>query len=254
MFVILTFKNINTTPGLATILFIMLPLLQFYCVTRNALSLSVLFYALSWLNYRTVKGWIFMILLLALSYNMHQSMPLYLFLFVFVCIVPFNRITLIISLILFPFVKSGILSLSETFISVFANDHFEETGLSYIGEKNDMMYTTLGWIHQIFQMCPVILIMAYSIRENVFKKDTAENNGDNKYLFFAYILIYMSFLFWGEASKHLRTRFWDASYLPLCYFLSQFLCLKRKNLVVRLFFSLLLISFLWRLLYNIYSF
>jgi len=253
-FVILTFRNLQTTFGLASILFIMLPLMQFYCVTRNSLSLSVLFYALSLLKFRSVKSWILLILLVLLAGNLHQSMPLYLILFLLVCVIPFNKITIIISLILFPFIKEGIIMFSETFISLWGIDSFEETGFAYIDAQNEMSYTIIGWIHQIFQMLPIIVILFYSIRENVFKSNIEENKSLNKFLFFAYILIYLSFLFWGEASKHLRTRFWDASYLPLCYFLSQFLSTRRTKFIVRFVMLLLFISFSWRVFYNIYSF
>lgn len=253
-FVVLTFKKLETTNGLATILFIMLPLLQFYCVTRNSLSLSILFYALSCVDYRSFKGWIYIFLLLALSFNLHQSMPLYIFLFFFVCIIPFNKTTIIISLILFPLLKGGILLLSERFISLFATEAFEETGFSYIEADNEMMYTTFGWLHKSFDMFPIILILTYSIRELIFKSHIKEKIHIEKFLFFSYTLIYMSFLFWGEGSKHLQTRFWDAAYLPLCFFLSHFLYSRRSNVCVKIFFILLLMSFVWRILYNIYSY
>lgn len=254
IFVVLTFKKMETTTGLASILFILLPLMQFYCVTRNSLSLSILFYALSCVNYRTVKGWIYSIILLALAYNLHQSMPLYLFLFVFVCFVPFNRITIIVSIILFPIIKGGIILISESFITAVATESFEETGFSYIESENEMMYTTFGWIHQIFQMLPVLLILFYSLRETIFKQNAEDSNDVMKFLFFAYVLIYMSFLFWGEGSKHLQTRFWDAAYLPLCYFLSRFLYRRRTQIYVRIFYILMLASFVWRIAYNIYSY
>ena len=254
LFVIFTFRNLNTTVGLASILFILLPLLQFYCVTRNSLSLSILFYALSYIRFNSFKGWIIAISLLILAYNLHQSMPLYLCLFLFVCLIPFNKTTLIASLILFPFLKGGILMLSESFISMFSNDNFGETGISYIEDNNEMAYTTFGWIHKIFSMAPIILILYYSVRESILKNNIKKNDYTNKYLFFAYILIYMSFLFWGEGSKHLQTRFLDAAYLPLCYFLSQFLSTRRAKPIVNIFFILSLASFLWRILYNIYSF
>lgn len=251
IFMVLTFRNLKCDMRLASALFIILPLVQVYYVTRNTLGLSILFYALSLLNGQK-RNFIPAIIWLYICTFFHTSMPMYVGVLALVLIIPINKISFYVSIAAFPVLKGVVLLVSNHILQGADNADFAARGVSYVDSDNEMQYTTIGWIHLAIQMLPVLYIMFQGIRSALKKRGLSLM--ENRFLVYSYILIYMSFLFWGEASKHLQTRFWDASFMPLAFFLAMYLFPRRNTKAVRVFIVWELFVFAWRLLYNIYSF
>lgn len=251
LFLVLTLKRLKCDIRLASALFILLPLIQIYYVTRNTLGLSILLYALSFLdgkkkNLPIAAAWLFV------SSFFHTSMPLYIALVILVFAIPVNKLTFIISIAAFPILRGAIIILSEMFLANSDNAEFASRGSYYASSDNEMQYTLVGWIHLAIQMTPILYIMFCGVMSAIKRKGLSIL--ENRFLIYAYILIYLSFLFWGEASKHLQTRFWDASYQPLAFFLAMYLFPRRETKPVKFFIVMELLVFAYRLMYNIYVF
>ena len=76
IFTVLTIKRMGDDVNLFTILFILLPLLGFYYVTRNVLGLSILFYALAYFDYKNIWSWLFVAAAIVFTPEFHNSMML----------------------------------------------------------------------------------------------------------------------------------------------------------------------------------
>ncbi len=249
IFTVLTIKRMGDDVNLFTILFILLPLLGFYYVTRNVLGLSILFYALAYFDYKNIWSWIFVAAAIVFTPEFHNSMMLYSIILMAVLLVPFNRYTLLASFILFPIVQPIVLNLSESVLLELENENMAEMGMNYIeAEHEQLKYTGMGLLDRILQIVPMSLIMIYSIWRYVVCREDDITDKARRFLFMAYILIYISILYLGQGSVYLSTRFWDTAYIPVAFFLSNTLYNHRTKFVVRLFFILALLHFAMDLL------
>lgn len=255
-FIVKTANYINASPKLFYPLFIMLPLLQVFCVTRNSMGHAVLFFAIALIaygNHKKIYKAIFAFLLTIASYYMHKSMPLYFAIAVAAFLVPLNRKIIIASLVAFPFLYIGVSHYAELFLGMRGlSENMISAGNSYLDRDSELSLSTVGVITRAIEMFPILLIIVYSVWNTIFHKYQL-SYCMKVYLLYTYILIYASFLFLGQSSDFLHTRFWNAAQIPLALFLGVYLIDKRNHLIPKIFMYSLFVSFLYTLIYRIYG-
>ena len=188
------------------------------------------------------------------STRFHKSMPLYILVFLMSVFIPYNRVFVIGSLILFPFLYLGIRYYGSLFLNL---DVLEDTatytaGISYLYREDETGLTTIGVITYIIERIPIAFLLIYGTYQIAFKKLKCEK-WQKYFLMYSFILIYISYLFYGQASKFLHPRFWCAAQYPLCFFAAGFLSDKRNSGVMRFFYYTLMMSFLYTVIYKVYS-
>lgn len=254
-FIVKTVNYINASPKLFYPLFVMLPLVQVFYVTRNSMGHAVLFFAIALMTYGSYRKLIKIscaVLLIVASYYMHKSMPLYFFIALAALVIPLNKKIIMASIVAFPFLYVGILHYSELFLGLHGfSDNMINAGNSYLSRDNEMSLTIVGKITRAIEMFPILLILAYSIWNTISHKYTL-SYCMKVFLLYTYILIYASFLFLGQASDFLHPRFWNAAQIPLSLFLGVYLIDKRNQKIPRVFMIALFISFFYTLIYRAY--
>ena len=250
-------KRLHVDSTFALVLFIMMPLIQMFYVSRNTLGLSFLMLAMAYLGGTQKKNlWTFFVVLVLVlvSTRFHKSMPLYILVFLMSVFIPYNRVFVIGSLILFPFLYLGIRYYGSLFLNL---DVLEDTatytaGISYLYREDETGLTTIGVITYIIERIPIAFLLIYGTYQIAFKKLKCEK-WQKYFLMYSFILIYISYLFYGQASKFLHPRFWCAAQYPLCFFAAGFLSDKRNSGVMRFFYYTLMMSFLYTVIYKVYS-
>ena len=255
-FIVKTVNYINASPKLFYPLFVMLPLLQVFCVTRNSMGHAVLFFAIALItygNYKKSLKVIFAIILTIASYYMHKSMPLYFAIAMVAFVVPLNRKIIISSFVAFPFLYIGVSHYAEMFLGMQGlSENMVAAGNSYLDRDSELSLSTVGVITRTMEMFPILLILAYSVWNTIYHKYQL-SYCMKVYLLYTYILIYASFLFLGQSSDFLHTRFWNAAQIPMSLFLGLYLIDKRNHKITKIFMYSLFISFLYTLIYRIYG-
>ncbi len=168
-------------------------------VTRGAIGLSLMIFCSILFIQSLDRKKIGLVILAALgiygSIFMHKSMILFVLLLIGAMFLPLNKRTIIISVILFPFLYGSIMTLTGRISFINQSDWM----IDYIErEKTEMNLN--GFIMTFFRSALYILLVFHMGRKYLYEKRET-----SKPLFFlykySYILIYVSFLFMGQATS-----------------------------------------------------
>ena len=258
IFLIKTFKRINTNPQFALLIFTLI-LMMYFHNPRQTLGYTVLYYGITLLFYhkenKQTKPYNMLIGLIwvSLSFFLHKSMFIFILLMAF-SLIPLGKKLLILSLIAFPIVYKSITYISSyILLNSFANETSQESGTGYLESDFRIDINTNGILRLIIERLPIFLLMFYAIR-NIYFKNEKVQYGLKVFLQYTYWLIYISYLFNGqEVSAFLTNRFWDASLYPLTIFLAGYLYKKPRSRFIKNCFYLLILSNLYNLSYTIYK-
>lgn len=193
--------------------------LQAYYYTRNALALSVLYFALAMICvYRTNKtnsSWIraLFIVLLIVSWFLHKSMPLYIVVGILALLLPFNRNYLVGALMVFPFLYGATLLISSRVLDVAGIWLQEGVGVNYLETENVLNYNFKGIVSMIIKYMPVLYFYIIAFNKPI-SKESDDFRLYKTFLLFSFFVTFVSFLFFGQGSSSIHGRLYKSSFIP----------------------------------------
>ena len=254
----LTIKKLQFSPQFASLMFA-LTLMVYFGAPRNTFGYMALYCGATYIltlnetNFK-IKNILVGSMLLLAAFFLHSSMFLYIFLFL-VALIPFKKWMYIISIIIFPILYYGFQHIIPITLDAIVPAGSVDLATDYLESDFRANLNFMGIIQRFINRIPFFILLFYSIYHIYFKKDHYENYRNKVFLQQAYLLMYLSYLFNGQAvSAFLSPRFWDAAIYPLFFFLSSYLFDKReKSRIVRLCLYLMVIMNLYIFMYALYK-
>ncbi len=200
-------------------------LLQQFVVTRASFGISLFLLSSSLLYKNILKNKEISICLgilgIIASFSLHRSMPIFLFIAVGV-LIPLNKKNLIISIILFPLIRIGILPyVEDLFMSNFFNDQTNEFANTYLNREASIL-NIRGLLPQYIIYSARLILISILIKHIAFNDDAPMFI--RKLLQFTYILFYIAILFWGQnVSSFVTSRTIHFMCFPLTIVLAYYL-------------------------------
>lgn len=231
-------------------------LLTYFGNLRQTLPYVLMLYAYIILidrKQKSIWGSLWAILLIISTVFLHKSSFVYIVLFS-ISIAPLNKRIFLISLFLFPVLRSSLLTIAASFIEIFSgNETSLNVGMRYLESDFRKEYNLNGLIRLFIERVPVIVLLIWSMVKIYFCKINIAYI--YKVLFqYSYVLIYISLLFYeNETSAFLSQRFWDASLFPIAIFLTYFTYPYRRNNIVKISFGGLICANIYLFLYLLYK-
>lgn len=259
LFIVLTCRKLRISSFYFGAIFLSLPLVQAFYYLRNSLAFALFFWGISYLyitGKKKILSYIVGVCGVICSLFLHQSMPFYLLVALFCFVLPFNKKVIRFSLYLFPFFYVFLNYFVSSFLDLdFFNDtKMQERGLSHVESSYSQHLTIFGYLQMIILRFPVLLCLYYSIK-NIYIHKMKVHPGIEFLLKFSYVMIYVSLLFIGQGmSEHISLRFWNAALLPFSFFVSSYTFDIQGKRLPRLFYYLIVLSTIYVLSYNIYSY
>lgn len=256
-------KHLKQNAHLAFVFLMLVPLYNFVGA-RQQMGFSCLYLGISLMLYKNEdtfrikafsSNWIIGMIFVLSSLIFHKSMLLYISIFL-VSLIPFKKKTILITLILYPFLWISL----DYFVDYFVlnvmsmNEQGMEHTINFLKESEQIDVTVFGWIRTVIDKFPIWILLALLIRGIFLNKD-----GENipyvqqVFLRMTYLLIYAYALFLGkDVSVFLAPRFWDAALLPMAIVLTYYFHGRDRTILFNFCFMLLFMSKLYTYLYCLY--
>jgi len=236
-----------------------LMLLNYFPNLRQTLGFMMMFYGYV-LAFRGVEDAMpqklaIGILLLAFSVFFHSTIYVFILLSLLLFI-PGTRslATIIISILLFPYLYDITKELSTQFINTVShNDIMQEKATKYIESSFRVELNIRGFLKIFVNRLPVLMLFFYGIKK-IFIEKVEASYMEKHLLMLTYMLIYISCLFFNNnVSAYLSQRFWDASCYPLTIFAMIFLRNYSGSLYVKITLYAFLASNIFNMAYSLYT-
>lgn len=198
---IATFKRYNLSPSAVGLVFPLLLLLQF-TITRGCLGIALFMYSSSFIL-KPAKfkfcSYAFGIIGCMLSFFLHRSIPLFVIMFI-LAFVPLNKTLIILSVILYPVLRSVVMPYVFNFIGAgFLSAETADFAQNYL-EADKYVANFNGILRLCLEYLPRFLLFFFLIKEYIFNKNYIAK--PIKYLFqYSYILFYVAMLFFGQSTS-----------------------------------------------------
>lgn len=170
-------------------------------VTRGALGISLMIFAailfVKSLQEKKIALVVLAIALLVASSYLHKSMIIFIFILIVSLLFPLNKRTLIISLILFPFLYGIVYGqfINFSYFSILNDDQEHLISAYQSSEQTAMNFN--GIIMELFQKTMLLLLLFIIIKRYLY--DNIQVSKPQYMLFkYSYLMIYISFLFLGQ--------------------------------------------------------
>lgn len=170
-------------------------------VTRGALGISLMIFAAILFEKskqeKKIALAILAIVLLVASSNLHKSMIIFIVILIVAYLLPFNKRTLIISLVLFPFLYSIVYGqfINFSYFSILNDD--QEHLISSYQSSEQTAKNINGIIMEIVQKTTLLMLLSVIIKRYMY--DNIQVSKPQYMLFkYSYLMIYISFLFLGQ--------------------------------------------------------
>lgn len=241
-FICLIFKKIKIEPSLATAVFLAIALIPCFYYLRNSLGFSVLYYALSLytMSYKKFKNIVALLVLIFLSWFLHRSMPIYIMLSLAALWLPLKKQFLIVSFILFPVLYASIVFFAQEFLMLAILS--DDGGEKYVEATNELNVNLMGYIFMIIGYIPYVYIMYKFCASYSVQPKTSLLYVQKTFFYITFFLLYLSFLFHGQASIHLSLRFANTAMLPMAIFVASYFKMNRGSKVCSNFILLMLFA------------
>ncbi len=243
--------NSNTLESVFAII-----LLQEFVVTRGCLGISLFLFSISLFSIplrQKVVSYILGFLGVVVSVFLHQSLPIFILIFLFTCI-PFRKSTILLSLILFPIIRVGLLPyVSELLSTGLFSLETMDFASSYL-EDDKSVANTNGLIRQVIELLPFFLMFILLVVEYVFRQKYIER--PVKILFkYSYVLFYIAMLFLGQqTSSFISSRTIHMMCFPLVIVVANYISTtKRQNWLLNTSLVFFCIADVFAFLYTIYK-
>ena len=218
------FRLLKVSSSYATFFFLLFGLSAYY-YTRNALALSLLYLGMVVFCYRKnftskIFNTLLMVGLAYVSWYLHKSMPLYMAFAILAIVLPFNKKTIISALIAFPLIYGFIYVFASNFLSI-TSIWLSDKGFYYLEEENAFAANWKGIIRLLIKYVPVFYFYVIAFRKPIPKK--SENYLSYKvFLIFSFLIVYSSFLFWGQGAAAIQGRLYKSAMVPFSYVTSMY--------------------------------
>ena len=257
-------KHLKQNPHLAFLFLMLVPLYNFVGA-RQQMGFSCLYLGIALMLYKnenTFKlkafssNWIIGAIFILSSLIFHKSMLLYVSVFL-AALIPFKRKTILITLILYPFLWISL----DFFVDYFVlnvmsmNEQGMEHTMNFLKESERIDVTIFGWIRTVIDKTPIWIFLSVLIYGFFFKGKQKEHIPyvQQVLLRMTYMLIYAYALFLGkDVSVFLAPRFWDAALLPMAIVLTYYFYGKARTKLFNFCILLLFLSKMYTYLYCLY--
>lgn len=254
IFFALTLRRMKADIQFAGLIFCLI-LLCYFPNMRQSLGYSVLYFSAATIFFSKgskTKAFILGMIGIVCSYFLHKSMFVYILLFG-MALIPFNKWIYLLSIPLFPILYKSVTLIAMYFLTnTIADETSIESGTEYIESDFYQIANIFGLLQLSLWRIPILLLLFYAIRNIYFKKEPIKR-GYKVFLNYTFILIYISFLFYGQqTSAFLSPRFWDASTYTATIFLSCYLYDKPRTKLIKGSLYCLILANLYNFSYAIY--
>lgn len=190
------------------------------------------------------------------STYLHSSMLIFVGCMILAFVLPFNKKTILISLVLFPLLYVSLMQLLGPIMSYLTLNEEQASFISQYVESEKMISNALGWIPIIIEKTSFILLMFLLTKKMIY--DKIPQTSAHRLMFkFSYIMVYLSFLFFEQGtSSWISSRTLHAATFSLV--LCTTFCFnnnennKRTNFE-KIVLTMLILNSLWGQLYFIYK-
>lgn len=249
------FKHLQISADIAGFV-IAIIMLNPFSQTRGTLGFSLMMVALSYYVPFKISNAIRLFLVITviiLSTFFHKSLVVYALMFLLAVLFPYNKKTIIISLLLFPVFYGAIYTLSSDILEMgILGEQTIDRGTSYLERGSEGSYNILGVLTNSIKW--IALLLYFYETSKYYIKSTC--NKTVVYIQkYTYVLVYVSFLFYGQnVSAFLYSRTLNFAMFPLAisfaYYLQNAKYYKHRNIIFFLFF----LNTLYEITYHIYKF
>lgn len=252
LLMILSLKNVKVNANCAGL---MLPLYFWvqFSVTRGALGFAIIIFSLTFVFGSENKKRIIVILMVLLSVFFHNSMAAFLLLLPVAFILPLNSKIIKLSLLGFPILYFAIMMAAQYLLDINILENGAEMLAEKYMERADEKLNIGGIAFDALHFSGQLLMLYLAAKYVIGHK--AKMNKAIVVLFkYGYILIYISFLFYGQStSSFISSRFLHASTFPLVVVYSYYMSNHRVNKTDRIALFLLGTYAFYKLLYPMYK-
>ena len=153
---------------------------------------------------------------------------------------PLKKQVLFISLILFPILYAYIVLFAQEFLMLAILS--DDGGENYVEATNELHVNFKGYIFMIIDYIPYVYIMYKFCARYSIQPKTPLLYVQKTFFYITYFLLYLSFLFHGQASMHLSLRFANTAMLPMAIFVASYFKMNRGSKVCSNFILLMLFT------------
>ena len=253
-----TLKRLNTLDQFTCIFLTIFYIFSFYKL-RGSLGIAILFWGFSFIccSAKYKRRCILGIMLMLISFFFHKSMVLTLAFMALLPIIPLKKSTLIISLISYPLLVTGISFFLIYFLSNqfnISNDELElamKGGALYLS-KEAAETTLVGKISNILSYGPIYLALFISFK--YFFRAEKHTPPYIKYLlwFWYFATFFASLFIFIDASSWIYIRVLTMAYFPMCIVLGFIYRKTKPTLLMKIALVIATSSFIFNLFYNAY--
>lgn len=252
LLMILSLKNVKVNANCAGL---MLPLYFWvqFSITRGALGFAIMIFSLTFAFGSGTKKRMIVILTILLSVFFHNSIAAFLLLLPIAFVLPLNSKVLKLSLLIFPVLYFAVMMTTKYLLDINILENGAELLAEKYMERADEKLNIGGIVFDALHFSGQLLMLFLAARFVVSHKK--EINKAVVLLFkYGYILIYISFLFYGQStSSFISSRFLHASTFPLVVVYSYYMSNHRVNRTDRIALFLLGAYAFYKLLYPMYK-
>lgn len=249
LFFLWTVKLLRVNKKFAAFIFVITQMFMFGAL-RNMLGIMLMFMGVAAVFYKPKRftrwGWVILgIAALAGCSYLHRSMPLYILLLTF-ALIPFGTKTIKISLIAFPVLYGSIFIMSLWFMQQFFPDLSDHAELYTESERGTTLMKT---INETLKQ-GAYLYLLYLVYKGYDKCMFAFPAVIKFLMRYAYILIYLGFLFCGQGTAGwLFERFVWTGDIALMFVIMWFFYHYPRTRGVKIAFAILIYQILYQMLY-----
>ena len=230
-------------------------------VSRSGLGLALMIYCSILLIQSIEKKKVIPILItlggILLSSYFHSAMFVFIIGMLLAFLLPFNKKTILLSLLLFPFLYVSIMQFIGSLSSVLSLSNDQSSFITQYTDSEKIVSNTLGWIPIIIEKMAFFLLMLLLTKKMIY--DNIPQTSAHRLIFnFSYIMIYLSFLFFEQStSSWISSRTLHAATFGLvlcssyCYANSEN---KKRTILEKIVLLMLILNSLWGQLYFIYKY
>ena len=244
------FKALKADSKLALCLFIMIALLPAFYYLRNCLAFGFLYLGVILYTQNreqtifSIKNILILILIIC-SLQTHKTTPLYLLISILGLVIPLNKKTIIISIILFPFLYVMTKEIGSELLSFTSlNEETLTYGNAYLETTNTTGVTFFGYIGLIIVKFPSIYLLWHAIKGVISNKEKVTYT-EKTLLMITYIIVYISFLLKFNVDAIVDGRISNSATYPMALYAVCYLKNKRTSKINHIYIYSIIISYLY---------
>ena len=168
--------------------------------------------------------------------------------------IPLNRITIPLSLLLFPIIRVGLMAKVTYILSAdILSSYITDFAISYV-EREKFVANIYGQIRQLIDIFPFVLLFATLVKEYIYR-NTYVNRWCIILFRYSYVLFYVSMLFLGQqTSSFISARTLHMMCFPLTIVVANYMSHSpRTDMLFKVSFLGLGISNLFAFVYTIFK-